>query len=77
VRSDAFRRLWARQDVHKRTGGTSLLQHPEVGQLELRHEKLTIAGTDDQTLIVHHAEPGSATARALQLLRSVDTTRVG
>lgn len=49
MRSEAFRRLWARHDVHRRTGGVSLLDHPDVGPLELRHEKLAIAGTDGQT----------------------------
>ncbi|MDI9896434.1 helix-turn-helix transcriptional regulator [Rhodococcus sp. IEGM 1381] len=68
VESEAFRRLWARHDVHLRTGGTSLLDHPEVGPLDLRHEKLTISGTDGQTLVAYHAEPGSPSADALQLL---------
>ena len=66
--SEVFRRLWARHDVHLRTGGTSLLDHPEVGHLDLHHEKLTIAGTDGQTLVVYHAEPGRSSAHALQLL---------
>ncbi|WP_179273399.1 hypothetical protein [Rhodococcus sp. 06-462-5] len=31
IASAEFKRLWARQDVHLRTGGSSLLDHPEVG----------------------------------------------
>jgi hypothetical protein len=74
VKSDTFRRLWARHDVRKRAGGTSLLQHPEVGPLELRHEKLTVAGTDGQTLVAYHAEPGTTSAEALALLGSIAAT---
>lgn len=75
VKSEAFRRLWSRHDVHRRTGGNSILEHPEVGRLELRHEKLTVAGTDGHTLVAYHAEPGSASAQGLQLLGTVAATR--
>ncbi|OZF43107.1 helix-turn-helix domain-containing protein [Rhodococcus sp. 14-1411-2a] len=68
IASAVFRQLWARHDVHLRTGGTSLLDHPEVGPLDLRHEKLTVAGTDGQTLVAYHAEPNTPSADALQLL---------
>lgn len=75
IRSADFGRLWARHDVHKRTGGISLLEHPDVGPLELRHEKLAIMGTDGQTLVVYHAEPGSPSAEALQILGNLMATR--
>ena len=75
MRSEPFRRLWARHDVHRRTGGVSLLEHPDVGALELRHEKLTIAGTDGQTLVAYHAESGSPSAQALELLSSIAASR--
>jgi transcriptional regulator with XRE-family HTH domain len=74
IKSEDFRRLWARHDVHTRTGGTSLLEHPEVGALELRHEKLTISGTDGHTLVAYHAEPGSPSAQALAILGSLTAT---
>lgn len=69
--SDAFRRLWARHDVHRRAGGLSTLRHPQVGPLELRHEKLAVMGADGQVLVIYHAEPGSPSAQALDLLASV------
>jgi transcriptional regulator with XRE-family HTH domain len=77
IKSESFRRLWSRHDVHRRTGGLSLLEHPDVGPMELRHEKLTVSGTDGQTLVAYHAEPGSASEQALQLLGSVAATREG
>ncbi|MGI5522296.1 helix-turn-helix domain-containing protein [Micromonospora sp. CA-259024] len=66
--SERFRRLWARHDVTDRAGGGSrVFQHPRVGELELRYEKLGISGTT-QSLIVYHAEPGSPSARSLARL---------
>jgi hypothetical protein len=40
VRSDRFRRLWARHDARPRRRGTARLAHPQVGPLELSYEKL-------------------------------------
>jgi hypothetical protein len=47
------------------------LHHPEVGDLTLHREKLNIAGTDGQVLVIYHAEPGTASADALVLLGSI------
>jgi len=69
VRSDVFRSLWARHDVRARiSGGMRHLHHDRVGELELHYENLEIAGSEGQTLIIYHADPGSLTARALELL---------
>jgi transcriptional regulator with XRE-family HTH domain len=72
VRSDHFRRLWARHDVRARTsGGTRHMYHPQVGELELHYENLQIAGTDGQALIIYHADPGSRAEQALALLATL------
>jgi transcriptional regulator with XRE-family HTH domain len=71
LRSDRFRTLWARQDVRHRSTGISLLKHPQVGQLELRYEKLLIPVTDVQTLVTYHAQPGSESQERLRLLASI------
>jgi transcriptional regulator with XRE-family HTH domain len=76
LHSDTFRQLWARHDVHQRVGGTTLLKHPEVGELQLRHEKLAIAGTDGQLLVIYHADPASDSAASLQLLGTIAATRL-
>nr|WTA69652.1 helix-turn-helix transcriptional regulator [Micromonospora sp. NBC_00855] len=66
--SERFRRLWARHDVTARAGGgVRVFQHPELGELALRYEKLVISGTT-QSLVVYHAEPGSPSARSLARL---------
>ncbi|MEV5084021.1 MULTISPECIES: helix-turn-helix transcriptional regulator [unclassified Streptomyces] len=72
VRSERFRKLWARQDVKHKTTGTSLLQHPQVGALELYYEKLLIPGAQGQTLVTYHARPGSDSEDRLRLLASLD-----
>jgi transcriptional regulator with XRE-family HTH domain len=68
VRSDRFRKLWARHDVRSKRSGTTRIEHPLLGPLELSYEKFRVPGTDRQMLGVYHAAPGSASAQALALL---------
>ncbi len=75
LKSELFRRLWARQDVVRPSGGPARLHHPEVGELTLYREKLNIAGTEGQVLVAYHAEPGTASADALALLGSLAATK--
>lgn len=69
--SDAFGQLWARHEVRGQSGGRIQLQHPEVGKLTLDRERLSIEGAAGQSLVVFHAEAGSADADALALLTSI------
>ena len=71
VRSERFRQLWARHDVRPRRGRLSLLTHPDVGDLELKSDKLTIGGTDSMTLVVFHAVAGTRSVESLALLGSL------
>ncbi|MEV0038820.1 helix-turn-helix transcriptional regulator [Streptomyces sp. NPDC050804] len=71
LRSEEFRRLWARHDVRPRTSGVSWFDHPQVGPLELSFEKLSVNGTEGQLLVVYHAEPGSPAAEGLALLSTI------
>jgi transcriptional regulator with XRE-family HTH domain len=68
LRSEEFRRLWARHDARPKGSGTTVMQHPQVGRLELSYAKLPIPDTDRQTLSIYHAAPGSPSERALALL---------
>lgn len=63
--SETFRRLWARHDVSPPGAGASQIDHPQVGRLELRYERLLLAGTERQLLVAYHADPGSASAEKL------------
>ncbi|MDA0184502.1 helix-turn-helix transcriptional regulator [Solirubrobacter phytolaccae] len=71
LKSDAFRRLWARHDVRAKTEGQKLLNHPLVGEVTVRYETFTVNGAEGQQLVVYHAEPGSPSERALNLLASI------
>ncbi|SDQ63491.1 Helix-turn-helix domain-containing protein [Curtobacterium sp. UNCCL20] len=70
-RSPRFAALWARQDVDAPSSGVNRLEHPAVGPLELRFERLCVAGSDHPVVVVYHAEPGSQSEAALALLGSV------
>ncbi|MGY1714771.1 helix-turn-helix domain-containing protein [Geodermatophilus sp. SYSU D01106] len=69
--SDRFRTLWARHDVKVPVGTHVSFDHPQVGALTLRCEKLAVSGTAGQLLAVHHAEPGTADAEKLALLTAL------
>jgi transcriptional regulator with XRE-family HTH domain len=69
--SERFRQLWARHDVQVRRGRPIRMHHPQVGDLTVRCEKLTIGGTDGQMLVVYHAESGTSSADQLALLSSL------
>jgi transcriptional regulator with XRE-family HTH domain len=71
LKSEPFRKLWARHDVHDRSDGDKRFRHPLVGPVELRYESFTINGAPGQMLVVYHAEPESPSARALTLLSSM------
>ena len=73
--SEPFRRLWARHDVRPLAGGLTRMHHPQAGLLELRREKLPIGDSGGQLLVIYHAEPGSESAQALTLLRSLASLR--
>jgi transcriptional regulator with XRE-family HTH domain len=76
VRSEDFRRLWARHDVRPQVGGSvHRMNHPLVGQLELHCDKFHVAGADRQSLVVYQAEPGSESEQALALLTSIAAER--
>ena len=68
VKSENFRRLWARRDVREKTFGRKRLDHPLVGPLELDYESLVIPSERDQLLVARTAEAGSPSQTALDLL---------
>jgi hypothetical protein len=71
LKSERFRKLWARHDVRDKADGDKRFVHPLVGPVELRYETFAINGADGQLLVVYHPEPGSKSAQALALLSSM------
>ncbi|MFD3610899.1 helix-turn-helix transcriptional regulator [Streptomyces atroolivaceus] len=79
VKSEEFRRLWARHDVKEKSHGVKRLHHPLVGELSLAFETFALPDDAEQSMVAYHAEPGSPSAEALRLLASwgTDATRAG
>ncbi|MFI5590245.1 helix-turn-helix transcriptional regulator [Amycolatopsis sp. NPDC051758] len=73
LKSEAFRRLWARHDVRQKTHETKRFHHRLVGELVLSYEALTVNSAPGQQLVVYQAEPGSPSESALALLGSLTT----
>ena len=71
VRSERFRQLWGRADVGRPLSRLSRMNHPQVGEIELRSNKFTVNGTDGLMLVVFHAPPGSRSAELLGILGSL------
>ncbi|WCN79498.1 helix-turn-helix domain-containing protein [Micromonospora sp. LH3U1] len=68
--SPRFRQLWARHEVRGQRGTPLRLDHPQVGEMTLNRERLTINGTEDLMLVVYHPDAGSSDADKLALLAS-------
>ncbi|MFD6141802.1 helix-turn-helix transcriptional regulator [Promicromonospora sp. NPDC060271] len=69
--SERFRTLWARHDVNLGRPHVTRMLHPQVGELELDMEKLSIVGTDRQMVVLLHADPDSPSGERLALLASL------
>lgn len=63
--SERFRQLWNRHDIIELGEGTHPIDHPQAGSLDLLYSHVSLPGTDDHTLFVYYAEPGSETGRKL------------
>jgi hypothetical protein len=49
----------------------SVIDHPEVGRLDLAYESFDVTAAPGQVLIVYTADPGSPTAQRLDRLAAV------
>jgi len=75
LKSDDFRRLWARHEVREKASGTKRMLHPMVGEIVLGYETLRVNDAPEQLVVGYHAEPGSASERALALLGAMAAER--
>ena len=73
-RSPLFRQVWNEHGVVKRMHGRKTFNHPEVGEIELDWDRLTVPGASGQVLMVYSAEPGTPAATALTLLATLAAT---
>ncbi|WP_122818959.1 helix-turn-helix domain-containing protein [Nocardioides pantholopis] len=68
--SPRFSDLWARHDVKTQFGAPMRFDHPQVGEMTLNRERLSVDGTDGLHLVVFHPDPGTESAEKLALLIS-------
>ncbi|MFD1046189.1 transcriptional regulator, partial [Kibdelosporangium lantanae] len=71
VRSEEFSKRWAKADVYVKTTGMSYLNHPLVGELDLRYETFRPNGLPDLHLKVYRAVKDSEMAEKLAMLGSL------
>jgi transcriptional regulator with XRE-family HTH domain len=67
---EEFAALWATHDVRLHRKVEKHFQHPLVGDLALRYDRLTVAGDPGLEIFVYVAEPGSRSEEGLRLLAS-------
>lgn len=68
--SPRFRQLWARHEVRRQWGTRIRFNHPQVGEMTLNRERLSVGGAEDLMLVMYHADAGSRDAEKLALLAS-------
>jgi transcriptional regulator with XRE-family HTH domain len=66
--SERFRALWARQDIRSLDGGTTVVNHPVVGELRLHRDKLPVG---ELLLVLYYADQGSESDEKLRMLASL------
>jgi transcriptional regulator with XRE-family HTH domain len=71
VASARFRSLWARHDVRQLEGGSTVVNHPVVGELQLNRDKLPVG---DVLLVVYYADEASESSEKLRMLSSLAQT---
>jgi len=74
ISSQRFRTLWARQEVKQKTSGPAIVDHPQVGLLELRYRTFVLPDTR-HVLVTYYAEPGSTAEERLRLLSTLTDPR--
>jgi transcriptional regulator with XRE-family HTH domain len=70
LKSPEFTAWWSDHRVLRRTHGAKHYYHPVAGEMHFSYESFQTPGDPEQTLCVYNVEPGSDSARALQLLGS-------
>lgn len=73
LRSDRFRELWARHDVHRKGNAVKHFNHPVVGQLVLQQHVMPVPDHPDLQLWIYQAEPGSESECAVRRLHDLAT----
>jgi len=68
--STEFRAWWSGHTVRLHSSGTKRINHPVVGELTIGYDVLAIEATPGLRITTYLPEPGTASADALDMLRS-------
>ena len=72
--SEEFSRRWLENNAEGKIAEVKRFMHPVVGPLEVRMLTFDVRSSPGQELVVYDAEPGSPSARALDLLADLRCT---
>ena len=70
LNSPEFPAWWNDHRVLRRTHGAKHYYHPVAGEIHFSYESFQVPGDPEQSLCVYNVEPGSDSARAMELLSS-------
>ncbi|WP_201291437.1 hypothetical protein [Arthrobacter zhaoguopingii] len=68
--SPLFGQVWARHEARGQRGTLMRFNHPQVGEMILNRERLSIGGAEGLMLVVYHPDADSRDAHKLPLLAS-------
>jgi hypothetical protein len=71
ARSNQFSAAWARGAALPDHATTVVMEHPQVGELEVGFQHLQLPDTSDQTLVLAHVLPGSPSEARLFALAAL------
>lgn len=74
LKSEEFRRLWARHDVRERASGQKRYDTALAGPITLQYETFAVIASPGQTLFIFYADPASVDEQTLRLLSSMVPT---
>jgi transcriptional regulator with XRE-family HTH domain len=72
--SPEFREIWAREEVAVRRSTHKVLEHPEVGRLDLQCD-VVLSPPSRQRLVLFRGRPGTPAGERIELLRVLGTQR--
>lgn len=73
--SAEFSKLWADVQVIGKTRTEKLVQHPDVGRLELIMQSFEVLAAPGHEMVVYQTPPGSASSDRLSILGSISMRR--